>query len=299
MKNISISSKKTFFEVSCVLPKRLSELWSWFCFEKGALGIQTMEETISESTCKIFFEKRPVGGSQWLVDNFQIKISNEQNIKIIEEVVKPVEDWQVNWNEHFSPLKIGKSLIVLPSWESRKRLIGRNPIWIEPGQAFGTGHHISTLLALEELEKYLLSLSEIPETMLDIGIGSGILSIAACRLGVKKVKGVDIELKSLEEVKKNTKLNGLKGRIEIIIGQPFVLKTKAPLVICNMLLNELLKIQHELCRLTSQKGVLICSGILKGQERELIESITQLGFNYCALKESQKWCVVKFERIKK
>ena len=202
MKNKISSCKETYFEISCVVPSSLSELWNWFCFEKGALGIQTIEDSIAESKFKIFFDKRPIGGAKKLVDVFNIEISKDQNIKIIEEITRPVENWQENWNLHFPPVYIGKSLIVLPSWEKRKKILERSPIWIDLGQSFGTGHHISTIIALEKMEKYLLSLNIIPETMIDIGIGSGILSIAACRLGVKKVKGVDIDENTIEEVKK-------------------------------------------------------------------------------------------------
>jgi len=296
MKNTQFSHKETFFEIHCVVPSRSSELWNWYCFEKGALGIQTMEESTFESTFRIFFDKKPIGGAKKLVDAFHIEISKEKNIKILDEIIRPVENWQENWNEHFSPLFVGKSLIILPSWENSKKLYKRFPIWIDPGQAFGTGNHISTVLALEKLEKYLLSLNIIPETMLDVGIGTGILSIAACRLGVKKVKGVDIEEKTLEEVKKNTKLNGLCGRIETIVGQPFMLKAKAPLVICNMLLQELLTLRYEFFNLTNPQGTLICSGILKKQELELIEAICQVGFNFCSSRRSQKWSAVRFER---
>ena len=296
MKNTQFSHKETFFEIHCVVPSRSSELWNWYCFEKGALGIQTMEESISESTFRIFFKKRPIGGAKKLIDVFHIEISKGENIKILEEFISPFENWQENWNEHFSPIFIGKSLIILPSWKKSKKFYERLPIWINPGQAFGTGHHVSTVLALEKLEKYLLSLNIIPETMLDVGIGSGILSIAACRLGVKKVKGVDIEEKTIEEVKKNTKLNGLYGRIETIVGQPFMLNTKAPLVICNMLFQELLSLRYDFFNLTNPQGTLICSGILKKQERELIEAICQVGFNFCSSRESQKWSAVRFER---
>ena len=77
----------------------MSELWNWFCFEKGALGIQTIEDSVAESKFKIFFDKRPIGGAKKLVDVFNIEISNVQNIKIIEEITRPVENWQENWND--------------------------------------------------------------------------------------------------------------------------------------------------------------------------------------------------------
>ena len=146
------------------------------------------------------------------------------------------------------------------------------------------------------LEKYLRNLDTNPGSMLDIGIGSGILAIAACRLGVSNVKGVDIDAKTLVEAKKNIKLNGFKGRIESFIGQPSLLNDKVSLVICNMLLTEILSVQIHLNRITSPNGVLICSGILKGQEIELIESFSQMGFCFSSILEKQKWCAISFQK---
>tara|TARA_Y100001970_G_C14185009_1_gene832066 strand:- start:175 stop:1113 length:939 start_codon:yes stop_codon:yes gene_type:complete len=297
MKSDSCSDKKEFFEIFCVLPIRLSELWSWFCFENDCLGIEIIDELTNESIYRVFFDKRPNGGAKKMVEEFQSKISHENNIIILEENIKPVKNWQQNWSIHFSPKKIGKSLVILPSSQKKEKFLGRYPIWINPGQAFGTGHHISTILALEKLEKYLLSLDNLPEKMFDIGIGSGILAIAACRLGVSNVKGIDIDVKTLGEVKKNIKLNGLRGRIESYIGQPSLLNDKASLVICNMLLSEILSVQTHLNKITSTNGVLICSGLLKGQEIKLVDALSEMGFCFSSILEKQKWCAISFKKV--
>ena len=95
-------------------------------------------------------------------------------------------------------------------------------MWIDPGQCFGNGHHFSTALALEMLEQFLLETYTLPESMLDLGTGSGILAIAACRLGIKKVTGLDIEAEVVAEVECNCELNGLSGRIIGHVGQPYL-----------------------------------------------------------------------------
>ena len=136
----------------------------------------------------------------------------------------------------------------------------------------------------------------LPERMLDIGIGSGILAIAACRLGIQKVEGVDIETEAVAEVERNSKLNGLSARVKSVVGQPSSLKKSAPLVISNMLLPELLDVRLDLVRLTSPGGTLICSGLLGDQADELIISVTQLGFKYCSTIESENWRAVQFKR---
>ena len=291
------SFEKTYFEFCCTLHVEGEELLSWFCFEKGALGVETLTESPTELTLRIFFERRPEGGAQKLVDDFHRKISSEAKIKISEEGIRPVENWQINWREHFLPVKVGKSLIILPSWETGFELDGRHPVWIDPGQGFGTGHHFSTALALEMLENCLLKMKTLPESMLDIGIGSGVLAIAACRLGIQKVRGVDLEIEAVAEVERNSRLNALSGRIKAVVGQPSSLKKPAPFVISNMLLRELLDVLHDLVRLTSQGGTLICSGLLGEQADELSRSVTQQGFEYCSTLERENWRAIQFKRL--
>ena len=96
-------------------------------------------------------------------------------IRINEEGIHQVENWQANWREHFHPVKVGQSLIIFPSWKTGIELSERYPVWIDPGQGFKTGHHLSTALALEMLEQLLLETDTLPESMLDLGTGSEIL----------------------------------------------------------------------------------------------------------------------------
>ena len=296
MKQIDSSIVQTYFEFCCTLAFEDEELWSWFCFGKGALGLETMAEFPTELTLRIFFQHKPLGGAEKLVDDFRNETASEATIKISEEGIRPVENWQANWHEHFRPVNVGQSLIILPSWETGFEFDGRHPVWIDPGQGFGTGHHLSTALALEMLEQYLLNIDTLPERMLDIGIGSGILAIAACRLGIQKVEGVDIETEAVSEVERNSKLNGLSARVKSVVGQPSSLKKSAPLVISNMLLRELLDIRLDLVRLTSPGGTLICSGLLGEQVDELNIAVKQLGFEYCSTLESENWRAVQFKR---
>ena len=120
--------------------------------------------------------------------------------------------------------RLAQSLIILPSWKTGIELSGRHPVWIDPGQGFGNGHHLSTDLALEMLEQFLLETDSLPESMVDLGTDSVILAIAACRLGIKKVTGLDIEAEAVVEVERNCELNGLSGRIIGHVGQPYYLK---------------------------------------------------------------------------
>ncbi len=295
----NLALNETYFSFCCTIPAELVELWNWFCFEKGALGTETLQESSLESRLKIFYPKKPDGGAQNLFECFQREMNAKLEIIIHDEGSHPVENWQSNWREHFHPVKVGQSLIILPSWKSGIELSGRHPVWIDPGQGFGTGHHLSTALALEMLEQFLLETDTLPESMLDLGTGSGILAIAACRLGIKKVTGLDIEAEAVAEVERNCELNGLSGRIIGHVGQPSFLKKPAPLVISNMLLSELMDIRLDLIRLTSPGGTLICSGLFGKQEEELRTSLTEMGFVYRASLERENWNSIQFQRLGK
>ncbi len=283
MKQTDSSIAQTYFEICCTLPIEAEELWSWFCFEKGALGLETLAESSVELTLRAFFEHKPSGGAQKLIEDFRSETASETIIKISVEGIRPVENWQTNWREHFRPVKVGQSLIILPAWETGFELDGRQPVWIDPGQGFGTGHHLSTVLALEMLEQYLLS--------------KDTLAIAGCRFGIQKVRGVDIETEAVAEVERNSGLNGLSVRIKAVVGQPSSLKKPAPLVISNMLLRELLDVRLDLLRLTSPGGTMICSGLLGEQADELSRSVTQLGFEYRSTLDRENWRAVQFKRL--
>ncbi|MAF54701.1 MAG: 50S ribosomal protein L11 methyltransferase, partial [Deltaproteobacteria bacterium] len=125
----------------------------------------------------------------------------------------------------------------------------------------------------------------------------GILAIAGCRLGIQKVRGVDLETEAVAEVERNSGLNGLSVRIKAVAGQPSSLEKPAPLVISNMLLRELLDVRLDLLRLTSPGGTLICSGLLGEQADELSRSVTQLGFEYRSTLDRENWRAVQFTRL--
>ena len=115
------------------------------------------------------------------------------------------EDWENNWKQYFHPIPVGQKLLIRPTWEDEYDPMGRTVLNIEPGLAFGTGTHETTRLCLETLEKYIT-----PETeVLDVGCGSGILSIASLLLGAKSATGVDIDALAVKTAEENGEANGL------------------------------------------------------------------------------------------
>ena len=93
----------------------------------------------------------------------------------------------MGWHDHFQPVEIGRTLLIAPVWYEKDLPENRQVIWLEPGQAFGTGTHVSTRLALEMLELVILQEAQVPTSLIDVGTGSGILGLAAARLGISKI----------------------------------------------------------------------------------------------------------------
>ena len=129
--------------------------------------------------------------------------------------VTPAEDWANNWKKYFKPLPVGEKILICPSWEQTDNPEGRAVLSIDPGMAFGTGGHDTTRLVLETLEKYVTAGCD----FLDVGCGSGILSIAACLLGAGRALGIDIDALAVKTAIENGALNGLTApQYEIRLG---------------------------------------------------------------------------------
>jgi len=191
------------------------------------------------------------------------------------------QNWMEAWKQHYKPILIGKRLLILPVWlESPEP--ERIAIKIDPGMAFGTGTHPTTQLSLEMMEKYinLTGLKDLSGfRVIDVGCGSGILSIAAIKLGAAKVLGVDIDEASIKNSRENADTNDIGdelilsvGSVDEILDGKFEFK-KAPLVVANILAPILLRLfDAGLADLVEEDGTLILSGILQEQEQSLIEA---------------------------
>jgi len=292
----------TYFELWVEVPISMEDLWSSFCFESEAVGIETVKEFHKYSIMRIFFEEGMVTEEiNSLPERFAQQYPKTQPITLLEVKHCPYEDWQSSWHKFFKPLPIGKSFTVCPPWNTAEVLENRIPIIIDPGQGFGTGYHPSTVLAMEVLEHYILHSQIIPEEMIDVGIGSGILAFAGCHLGVQAVHGVDIDFEAVRDVKKNSELNGLSQRINSVTGTPACLEGKYSIVISNMLLSELFSVKDDLVRLTASNGVLICSGFLDTQAIEFEKTFKTLGMysDYIASNQELRASIEAYGKGKK
>lgn len=194
------------------------------------------------------------------------------------------------WKRFFKPSRIGERFIVRPSWESYDASPSDHVIVIDPGRAFGTGLHETTRLVIRELERRVTPGGEV----LDVGTGSGILSIAALMLGARHALGVDIDPDAVTIALENAAINGLADRFEATAEPVESLTVRRPLVIANIEARVLIPLAHPIGARVEEGGVLILSGLLAGQEDEVEAHYT--GFERLALTREGDWVALTLRR---
>ncbi|WP_133126712.1 50S ribosomal protein L11 methyltransferase [Legionella nagasakiensis] len=176
----------------------------------------------------------------------------------------PEQDWERAWMSDFKPLRFGKRLWICPSWSTSPDPNAANLI-LDPGLAFGTGTHPTTALCLTWLEQTILN----HRSVIDYGCGSGILALAALKLGAQHVNAVDIDEQALLATRNNAQKN-LIAEERLTIGFPESLTAQADLLIANILLSPLLALKTRFHELLKKQGILAVSGILEEQTSEVI-----------------------------
>lgn len=199
------------------------------------------------------------------------------------------EDWVNNWKQYFHPMPIGEKLLIRPTWEDEYDPQGRTVLHIEPGLAFGTGSHPTTKLCLETLEKHIDKNS----TVLDIGCGSGILSIACLLLGAKSAFGVDIDSLAVKTAKENALENGFNSdKFTVVQGNLSDKVTgKYSVVVANIVADIIMEFNKEVGRFLENDGVYITGGIIESREDEVLASFDKNGFKLIERYEEKGWLV--------
>ncbi|MGB9082531.1 MAG: 50S ribosomal protein L11 methyltransferase [Desulfuromonadaceae bacterium] len=177
------------------------------------------------------------------------------------------EDWSSSWKVHFKPLRVGKHLLIVPTWEEAAQLPGDLVLRIDPGMAFGTGGHETTRLCLELLEQVMeKSDPTVAPSLLDLGTGSGILAMAASLLGAGRILALDIDPDAVEVARENLALNQLSERIECGTVPLESLTERFDIILANILAEELVRLAPYLTERLNNGGSLILSGILAEKE---------------------------------
>ncbi|NLK70927.1 MAG: 50S ribosomal protein L11 methyltransferase [Clostridiales bacterium] len=208
------------------------------------------------------------------------------------------EDWANNWKQYFKPLKIGNNLLIKPSWEEYENIDNRLVLEIDPASSFGTGQHNTTRLCMELMEDVV----KYGDKILDLGCGSGILSIAGVLLGAESVVAVDIEENSINTTIENFKKNNISSdKYNVYCGNIIVDKeiaeeigTGFDLITANIVADVLIAMSELFKMFLKQNGTLIVSGIIEGRKDEVIDAITNAGFSLIDYKEKDDWIAARF-----
>ena len=205
-------------------------------------------------------------------------------------LIKDDEDWANNWKKYYHQVPVGDKLLIKPSWEDledefKDRLI----VEIDPGMAFGTGTHETTYMCLEALEKYVKD----DDVVFDVGCGSGILGIAAAKLGAKEIVAVDIDEKCVETSIENAKLNGVKGKMEVHLGNLLdVVDGTANIIVSNIIAEIITGLVFDLREHLVPNGIFIASGIIEEKIQMVVDELERNEFEILDIKKKNGWSLI-------
>jgi ribosomal protein L11 methyltransferase len=292
-----------WLKVSIKADQALTESIEDFLMGIVGAGVEiSVDQPDSNTLINVWFDKKLE--DQLDIDLVQTQISNHLlELADIFKVAAPSiettfiddEDWSATWKEHFKPFAIIPGLVIAPTWEPYQPQKDERVIVMDPGMAFGTGHHATTSLSLQLLQTALTGQSL--ATVLDVGTGTGILGMAAALFGATQVMAIDNDPLAVNAARENIVHNHLQKVMAVENTPLAALTIQHTLVIANIVHDILLELATDLARLTMDGGWLILSGILRGQQVEtIISCFTNLGFFLKQQEEKKEWAALLFSK---
>lgn len=201
-------------------------------------------------------------------------------------------DWENNWKQYYQPIAVGERLMIVPEWLSAET-DGRIPLILDPGLAFGTGSHATTRMCLEQLDRRVHG----GERVLDLGCGSGILSIAALRLGAKEAFACDIDEKAADVAYENAALNGIGKETYTVLAGDILTDQKLraaigggyDIVVANIVADVIIALSAAVPALLAPKGVFLCSGIIDSRAEEVAGKLKDAGLRILETNTEDGW----------
>lgn len=196
------------------------------------------------------------------------------------------KDFENNWKKYFKSTEIGRRLCICPSWEQYNNKENRKVLKIDPGAAFGTGTHATTAMCLALLDQFITP----NQTVLDIGCGSGILSIAAVLLGAERATGIDIDPVAVKVARENAALNGLSEKTEFLVGNLNEKITNRYSVVCaNIVADVIMALAPDVPGLLAPGGRFLCSGIIDSRTEEVRAALLRAGLQITNTVTESNW----------
>lgn len=254
-----------------------------------------LEEDLPDARTRLIFAAPDGSDARALVDRLGVFLSSRGEQSNIQMSAAREPDWSQAWKSSFHPICISEGLWVRPSWETLPAEASGIEIEIDPGKAFGVGSHETTRLCLRALQR--LSETRPLESILDVGTGSGILAIAAARLGATAVTAIDTDPLAAEAAAENILRNRV---VDVVSLSPVLLQDIDEcydVVIANLTAADLNALASSLCARAARHGVLVLSGILAGEQADGVrDQFARLGFAEVSTEVEGEWAVVVLER---
>jgi len=283
-------------------PRDLAEL-----IENGGVPVDYVESGLldgqSDVTVRVYLARNEQGAIQKTgiiagVKRLKAENGNAEWLGSLDITVSESDDkdWENNWKQYFHPLSIGEKFLICPSWEKVPGE-GRTVIEIDPACSFGTGRHETTALCLEELEKQDIAGKDV----LDMGCGSGILGIAALKLGAKHVDAVDIDMVATRIAGENAEKNGIpEGLMDIYCGNILtdgtlcesLAQNSYSLILANIVADIISDMLPFFARCLDAQGHMICSGIISPRRDFVVDALGKAGFVIKSIREKNEWVAI-------
>lgn len=250
-----MNTATTYFVLTLEVPNARAEAMAQWLTDEWALQPVVLQKPAHPvAWLEIYFRTRAEA------DAALRSLKRREGVRAAQIRVCAERDWLTFWRHHFKPTLIGKRLFVCPVWETRRRRVaGRRTVWVDPGASFGTGDHFTTRFCLEMLDR--LCQKSALRSVLDVGTGSGILAIAAAKLGCRRARGVDHDALALRQARRNVALNRVSGRVSL--GECDVIREgirgRYEVVCANIVSGVLADLAPELVR--AARRWLIVSGV--------------------------------------
>ncbi len=297
-----MSNKKKWLQLKIVCSPELTDAISDFLVGILEAGVEIgVDDELFEQTLHAYLEEenpteevisrvvaQVTTHLQELASIFQLEVPQ------IESTVIDDEDWGTNWKVHFKPFAITPGLVIKPTWEEYTPSVGEVVIEMDPGMAFGTGHHATTSLCMGFIRSVLQNKTG---NVVDVGTGTGILAMAAALFGAEHVLGIDNDPDAVAAAFENVAHNKLDHIVDVEITPLEDIKGEYSLVVANIIHDVLLLMRDDLTRLTAPAGSLVLSGILKEKQADnIIEVYKKSGFSCLARQEKDEWAALHLVR---
>lgn len=200
------------------------------------------------------------------------------------------KDWAESWKKYYKPTRIGKNIVIKPSWESYEPKDEDLVIELDPGMAFGTGTHETTSMCTEALEAYLKP----GDRVFDIGTGSGILSIVAGKLGAKEILSRDLDPAAVKVARENVEHNGLKDTIDVQQGNLLDgIEGRADILVANIIADIIIHMSKDVPSYLKEGGIFITSGIILDKVKDVQDALLENNFEILETNKMQEWaCII-------